>query len=48
MPPDPNRADYEKYMNALKSRITGIQNILKAQPGEALDMSFLTPEAVEK
>jgi hypothetical protein len=46
--PNPDRADSEKYANALLIRSKGIQALLTLPPGGTPDMSFLEEEVVEK
>jgi hypothetical protein len=45
---NPERMESEKYVIALRARKRGIENILKLQPGETPDMSFLAEETVER
>jgi hypothetical protein len=45
---NPDRMDSEKYVIALRARKRGIENILKLQPGDKADMSFLGEETVER
>ncbi|HUO07099.1 MAG TPA: hypothetical protein VM008_02110 [Phycisphaerae bacterium] len=45
---NPDRNDFERYVNALKIRKTGIENMLSTPPTEKPDMSFLQEEVVER
>ncbi|MGN6370194.1 MAG: hypothetical protein ACTHN5_18210 [Phycisphaerae bacterium] len=45
---NPDRSDFERYVNALKVRKSGIENMLKTAPNEKPDMSFLQEEVVER
>ena len=45
---NPDRADFERYVNALKIRKAGIENMLKTPPTDKPDMSFLQEEVVER
>jgi hypothetical protein len=45
---NPDRADFERYVSALKFRKEGIQNMLNANGTDKPDMSFLEEEVVEK
>ncbi len=45
---NPDRSDFERYVNALKVRKSGIENMLKTPPTEKPDMSFLQEEVVER
>jgi hypothetical protein len=44
----PQRIDSEKYVDALRARRKGIENVLNTPPGQTADMSFLTAETVER
>jgi hypothetical protein len=46
--PNPDRADSEKYANALLTRSKGIQALLTLPAGGTPDMTFLEDEVVEK
>lgn len=48
MIPPEERADFDKYLNALRQRIEGVRAMLAASPGERLDFSFLMPDTVER
>lgn len=45
---NPDRADFERYVNALKTRKAGIQNMLNTAPNVKPDMSFLREKVVER
>jgi hypothetical protein len=45
---NPDRADFERYVSALKFRKAGIENMLNANGTDKPDMSFLEEEIVEK
>ncbi len=45
---NPDRADFGRYVDALKTRKAGIENMLKTPPTEKPDMSFLQEEVVER
>ncbi len=45
---NPDRSDFERYVSALKYRKAGIENLLKANPTDKLDMTFLQEEVVER
>jgi hypothetical protein len=47
-PINPERMESEKYVIALQSRKRGIENLLKLQPEEKADMSFLAEETLER
>ncbi|MCL2648143.1 MAG: hypothetical protein FWD61_14215 [Phycisphaerales bacterium] len=47
-PLDPDRAEYQIYINNLQGRKLGIQSILQAQPTEHPSLDFLEPETVER
>jgi hypothetical protein len=45
---NPDRADFERYVSALKFRKAGIENMLNANGTDKPDMSFLEEEVVER
>ncbi len=45
---NPDRSDFERYVSALKFRKAGIENLLRANAGDKLDMTFLQEEVVER
>jgi hypothetical protein len=46
--PNPDRADFEKFVIALRGRVKGIEKMLKTPPEERPSLTFLNDETVEK